>query len=235
MSWSVIIPSKNAGNLIPCVSSIWDNEVSIGGPLPGNEVIVVDDGIDYLKFRERYPGCFAPVSKWVEGVQPFIFSRNINLGIAAAGENDVILLNDDTILRTNEGFSLLSSVAKSAPEYGVVSAACNNATPWQAPAGSKSIREVERVVSFVCVFISRETINKIGLLDERFTEYGWEDNDYCHRVELAGLKLGVFDGCVIDHCLDSTFRGGQQARDIAPGARIYHNKWGDDLSLRISG
>ena len=34
----------------------------------------------------------------LEGVKPFIFARNCNLGIRAAGSDDVVLLNDDALL-----------------------------------------------------------------------------------------------------------------------------------------
>ena len=39
-------------------------------------------------------------------MKPFVFARNVNLGIEAAGDADVILMNDDaTQLRTPYGFT----------------------------------------------------------------------------------------------------------------------------------
>jgi len=44
-----------------------------------------------------------PAVRWVTGITPFIFARNVNLGIAAAWRN-VVLLNDDACLITPRGF-----------------------------------------------------------------------------------------------------------------------------------
>jgi len=89
----------------------------------------------------------------------------------------------------------------------------------------------------VCVLIPRRTIETVGLLDERFGGltangqriYGWDDNDYCRRVRNAGLKIGIHDGCYVDHgSLKSTFRGDPRAAgDISAGRELYLAKWGD--------
>ena len=67
-------------------------------------------------------------------------------------------------------------------------------------------RDEPRTVAFVCVLIPRRTIERIGLLDERFCFYGFDDNDYCRRARIAGLadrgRIAVgykADLNVIDH------------------------------------
>ena len=215
--FSIIIPSKTAENLDQCLNSIFEKDF-------GHNIIVVDDGLpnieDLVEMRVNV----------VAGEKPFVFSRNINIGIKAAGDNDVIILNDDTKLETKEGFTKLSQIAAANPAFGIISAATNAATVWQRPVTNDSLRAVERVVSFVCVYVRREVIKEVGLLDERFTAYGWDDNDYCRRCTDSGLMLGVYDGCFVDHlCGVSTYRGGPtNAGDIRQGARIYHDKYPDD-------
>lgn len=43
-------------------------------------------------------------------------------------------------------------------------------------------------VAFYCTLISREVINKVGLLDEKFVNTG-EDVDYCFRIRKQGYKI----------------------------------------------
>jgi GT2 family glycosyltransferase len=219
MGLSVIIPSKSASNLIPCLGAIHAND-----PRAWSRVIVMDDGTG-LSQDELFPAISQACPK------PFIFARNCNLGIVAAGDDDVILLNDDALLHTPGGFTSMQRAAQEHPEFGVISATTNVAgNPEQFPR-RVGLREVSGPVAFICVLIPRRTIELVGLLDERFTAYGWEDNDYCRRVRMAGLKVGVFDGCYVDHgSLASTFRGAPHAAgDISQGATIYQQKWGDLL------
>lgn len=241
MSIAVIIPSRNVANLVPCMEAVRKHE-------PGIALIWIDDR--HKKFyRSTEDDEHAEVSRaaglpyinYIAGIRPFVFARNINIGIQAAmGRpiqdhpgavgapfDGVILLNDDAILESTGGFSLLAREAEAHPEYGIIGATTNiTGQPKQKPMGI-GLREVDHF-AFVCVFIPRTTIEKIGMLDERFVTYGWDDNDYTHRVRLAGLKVGVHDGCYVDHgSLRSTFRGDpQMSADIEPGRAIFREKWG---------
>ena len=68
------------------------------------------------------------------------------------------------------------------------------------------------------------------MLDERFVDYGMDDDDYSLRVRNAGLKIGIFDGCFVDHgSLKSSYRGGPAAGgDFRPNLRRFIEKWGVD-------
>lgn len=226
---SVVIPSKTASNLIPCVEAVRKHE-------PEARIIVVDDGLDLSAADAEAEDndwhcwlCDMDPSLLIAGVKPFNFSRNMNLGIKAAGADDVVLLNDDALLQVKAGFSAMQRAAEEHPEYGIISATTNVAgNPDQFPKGIGLRDAGDKCVAFVCVLIPRRTIEAVGLLDERFTTYGWQDNDFCHRVRLAGLKVGIHDGCYVDHgSLVSTYRGGAAAAgDIEPGRRIFEAKWG---------
>lgn len=220
MSFSVVIPSKSAANLVPCVRAIRE----AGEPC---RIIVVDDGLAGLPDSMEKPGGV----EFILGVKPFVFARNVNIGIRAAGTDDVILLNDDALLKTPMGFTALAEAVK---DHGIVAAACNNVgNPNQhrmpnMPRGL--VRKETRMVCFVCVYIPRSTIDAMGLLDERFVGYGCEDDDYGLRVRNAGLKLGVFDGCFVDHgSLKSSFRGEAGAGgNFHPNMKLFIEKWGVD-------
>jgi GT2 family glycosyltransferase len=224
---TVIIPSSNAGNLSACVAAVHRHE-------PTNSICIVDDGIDWARMGKRPSG----LEVWkIDGVHPFVFARNCNRGIkACGGEGDVVLLNDDAVLETHWGFTGMQKAAAADPTLGIVVATTNIASNAdQYPQGTIGMRIARRspgftfpAVAFVCVLIPGRTLETVGLLDERFTAYGWEDTDYCRRVHDAGLRIGIFDGCFVDHSkLTSTFRG--QPRDPGPieeGRRIYIEKWG---------
>jgi GT2 family glycosyltransferase len=217
MNLSVIIPSRTAANLIPCAEAVRRHE-------PDVRIIVVDDSPD-LSLHPK-PGWMPAVA--LEGVKPFIFARNCNLGIRAAGSDDVILLNDDALLETTGGFRAMQRAAEGNPEYGVIGAVTNiTGQPLQRPHGI-GLREVPHF-AFVCVLIPRRTIDWVGLLDERYClDYGVEDLDYCEATRRAGLKVGVFDHCYVDHgSLTSSFRGDpSNPRSFAQNKALFDAKWG---------
>ena len=226
MSFSIIIPSKSASNLVPCIRAIREAGETA-------RIIVVDDGVDRSRhewLKPDKPSISSEGAYFEPGVKPFVFARNINIGIRAAGDDDVILLNDDALLKTRHGFSSL--VAHAHNGEGMVAAACDTVgNPNQFNHGLiGTIRPAPRMVCFVCVYIPRSTINSVGLLDERFIGYGLDDDDYCLRVRRAGLKIGIFDGCYVDHgSLESSFRGGAQAGgDFTGNMRLFIQKWGTD-------
>lgn len=209
-NYTVIIPSKTASNLIPCIEAVWKNEPQ------DTPIIVVDDG---LTPDAAQRGIFHKWDKerrivWVLGKKPFCFSVNVNIGINKAGNSDVILLNDDALLTSKLGFTLLQKEAEKYQQYGCIGAVTNvTGQIHQKPRGL-GLRHVHHI-AFVCVLIPRRTIDQIGLLDERYCiDYGVEDRDYCEMINRAGLLVGVHDSCFVDHSkLTSSFRG----HPMAPG------------------
>lgn len=218
---SVIIPSKNAANLVPCIEAIRRHEPSV-------RIFVVDDGLPDRSVIDAVT---------IDGVKPFVFARNHNIGIQAAGQDDVVLLNDDALLETPGGFTRMQQDVHDDIELGLISSSTNNAgNPDQLRRPGGSIRVLKRptpgnsfpTVAFICVLIPRRTLDIIGVLDERFTAYGFEDNDYCRRIKRAGGKIAVHDGCFVDHAkLKSSFRGESRAGGkLEDGRSIYMAKWG---------
>ena len=227
MSFSVIIPSRNSANLAACVSSICEQKETC-------RIIIVDDGLDNCPIGDAI--------RHIDGVKPFIFARNINLGIAAAETDDVIILNDDTRLLTDFGFSLLADVARTNPQYGIISAGMTGAvgnTEQIAEPGTRLRETSHHTLVFVCVYIRRVVLNLLRderteprqWLDERYLDYGFDDDDCCEEVRAhLGLKLGVYDGCVVEHGVQpSSYRDGHNLGDsfgLAPNRQRFLNKWG---------
>ncbi len=194
-SFRVVILSAFAKNLRSCVESL----IKHAPGLSKERIIVVDDGA-----KESYPD--APVT-WVTGIKPFVFSRNANLGIARADEEDVILMNDDAALVTPGGFERLEAFVQTTPKVAICSAGISGyvGNKNQMPTG-EGPRKEKSGLAFVCAYIPRTTFKAIGLLDERFVGYGSDDVDFCRRVLQASLDLWVYDGCVVHHGGRSTFR-----------------------------
>ena len=60
-------------------------------------------------------------------------------------------------------------------------------------------------MDFHCVAISREAINKVGLLDEGFGRGYYEDFDYSLRVKQAGFDLRVAENVFVYHRGSASF------------------------------
>lgn len=251
MSFSVIIPSGNLDNVVASTRAVLQHEPT----LRREQILVVNDG--------RIPGeAFQGVS-WsvtlganrknmahgtlqgmhhVFGVSPFVFARNVNLGIAVSrsrGVQDVILLNDDALLLTPNGFQNMQFACEQDPGIGIVGAACETVGQVnQFYQGTKGVRHEPRMVCFVCVYIPKRTLDAVGDLDERYTGYGFDDDDYCQRILNAGLKIVVADTCRVSHDqLPSSYRsqGDNRAR-FEKNRAIYIEKWGShDGPYQVSG
>jgi GT2 family glycosyltransferase len=217
--FKVVILSARASNLVPCVQSLLRNEPA----LPPDHIIVVDDGA-----RSEAEAQLPPL-RWLQGIKPFVYARNANLGITEAG-SDVILLNDDARLLTLHGFTSLSEQMRRRPRVGICSAGIRGTVgnPRQIISGSDQFRLEKKMLAFVCVYIPKATYERLGPLDERFTGYGFEDNDYCARAIAAGLQLGVWDGCAVDHSevLQSTFRTRSDLWNLfRHNQQLFREKW----------
>jgi hypothetical protein len=244
MSYSIIIPSRNIRNSIMCVSAIRKSNDKSG-------IIIVDDFEERPDFRNGHGELFAASGGDASDIQitpmhgrapqPFCYARNVNIGINAAGTDDVILLNDDALLETPGGFAALAYCAGKNPHLGIIAATCNNVgnVNQQRRKAGGALRIDPRMVCFICVYIPRSTIERVGLLDERFIDYGLDDDDYCLRIRKTGLGIGIFDGCYVDHgLLTSSFRGAAgRGGDFTNNLRRYIEKWGVDnrgMSREIS-
>lgn len=226
MSFSIVIPSRDIGNITACVSRlrekgetarvivVWD------GPMSG-----INDWFDGSEMIKRMV--------IVGGDQPFIFSRNSNIGIRAAGSDDVVLMNDDVLLETHGGLTRMARYADGPNCF--LSSPRIKGPAW--PVHMKRPNDPQNTFSpvtrtlwlpFVCVMIPRKVIDMVGALDEQFVPGGYEDNDYCRRAQGLGVNLIVANDVIVDHqMLPHTFRpeGKPQLYDLAANKERYEDKW----------
>ena len=52
--------------------------------------------------------------------------------------------------------------------------------------------------------ISRDTLTDVGLYDEEFRDYGWEDTDWGYRLRAAGVPIVLDPELETDHHIAST-------------------------------
>lgn len=167
------------------------------------QCIVADNGLSEA-FREKW---WQPA--YVTPDKPFVFSQAINLMAAADyyQSNDLLVLNDDTEIITSGWLDTLENLLEQHPKCGLLSCSftkgCSNPSQMMppelaAPEPTTFLLE-PRVLAFIAVLIRRKAWNEIGTMDERFTGYGFEDNDYCKRALQAGWSLGVTREVVVAH------------------------------------
>lgn len=229
---SIVIPSRTIPNIQKGVRCIQHFE---GGTRQDIRIVVVLDGIDIADPN-------LPVGKngigitYVLGRQPFVFSRNVNIGAAVHPESDLVIMNDDALLTVPGGITEMCEAMRR-PEnlkFGVISskvfgAACNP----RVISGTSSIVSTSMVsdagpmVPFICVAIRREVWDRVGRLDEQFVDYGFEDDDFCRSCRTHGMRIGCYSGCIVDHgSIPSTFRNAGHC-SLEPNRLRYLAKWGN--------
>ncbi len=202
--------------------------------IDGLRVIVVDDG---LPSRPT----FSCQVEYINGQQPFCFSRNANLGISACGDEDVFLMNDDITFISKDGIQALGVAISSNSRLGLVTPSFTRKE--RAPSqrfgyldpGDGLWIETRTSLTFAAVYIRRELIRDIGSFDESFVGYGYEDNDFCWRARLGNYLIGVLPEIVVAHGdfngnASSTFRHIEDFERMFFENRIrFVKKWGKQV------
>lgn len=175
------------------------------------------------------------------------FSANINEGLAKSNENDVLLLNSDTIV-TKNWLEKILTCAYSDSRIATVTPLSNNATIYsipefyeenQLPEGftldeyaalveNCSLKKypIMPVAHGFCMFIKREVINKIGNFDAQTFEKGYgEENDFCYRAEQLGYHQVMCDDTYIYHSGTSSFLTEEKKRYIESHEKIVEKRY----------
>jgi GT2 family glycosyltransferase len=212
---------------------------------PAYEVWVVDNGsqdgtLDYLRS--------IPWIHLLENATNVGFVRGNNQAIAACdSQADVVLLNNDMEIHQPDWLERLQRVALSAADVGIVG--CRLRRPdgrlqhagaympldsfWgQQIAGHEEDvgqyaqdRDVEAVV-FACVYLKREVLQAVGLLDERYFAY-FEDSDYCLSARAQGYRTLCCGSVTLDHKENSSTRvnGVAHRKLFQRSQSLFREKW----------
>jgi GT2 family glycosyltransferase len=138
------------------------------------------------------------------------YTKACNIGTAATtAAEDVVLMNNDTVIVDRRWLTVLQDAAYSDPAVGVVGARLVDGNGQVIHLGSymqplslrgqqlggmeldvnqaNRTRQVESVV-FAQVYLRRDCIEAVGVLDESLFAY-FEDTDYCLRASRAGRTV----------------------------------------------
>ena len=174
------------------------------------------------------------------------FAAGNNQGLAAASGDYLVILNNDTIVTRGWARRMVNHL-RNTPEIGILGPITNNIgnearveTRYtdliDMPLEAKEITERSlgkwfrlRTVAFFCVMLPRSTYERCGSMTEDYGVGFFEDDDYCRRVEEAGLIVGCAEDVFIHHYLSATFNklGDETKRALFETNRvIYESKWG---------
>lgn len=184
------------------------------------ELIVVDnnstDGtVEWLKEQKDIKSIFNESNLG--------FPKGCNQGIEIAMGDNILLLNNDTVV-TNHWLENLINCLYSSDDIGAVGPVTNNCSYYQTiHVNYMSIEEMfqfganynntkvpvweERIklIGF-CMLIKRGVVDKVGQLDELFTPGNYEDDDYSYRIMKAGYKLILCKNTFIHHFGSTSFK-----------------------------
>jgi GT2 family glycosyltransferase len=84
----------------------------------------------------------------------------------------------------------------------------------------------KKIFSSLCVLVRREVIESIGGFDERFSPWGFEDDDFSLRVHLAGFRARLAQDVFVHHAPYSGPKTDRHRRLLERNWRRFAAKWG---------
>jgi GT2 family glycosyltransferase len=189
----------------------------------------------------------------IEGAENRGFAANVNRALAVTSpDRDIVLLNSDVEARAG-WLACLQYAASQEQDIGIVGARLlypdgriqfagtvrNLGAPeWfdhryrfkPADWGPAGLAGSTLAVTGACMYVTRETIERIGVLDERYP-MAYEDVDWCLRAWQAGLRVLYFPAASLYHH-ESVTRGTDVGEREAASQRIFWERWSDFFDAR---
>ncbi len=248
---TIVIPSYNDFEVLrPCVESLKRTTD------PEKVAIIIVD--DYCKpsSKKQLKLLEDDQVKIIYRTKNGGFAKAVNAGLRAADKkNDVILVNSDIL--AHDGW--LESLTYGAYEFGVDTGIVgpkllypdgriqsagthrNTESPkWfdhyyrfqDSNYGPANIPQYCLAVTGACMYIKREYMDYVGLLDEKY-EFAFEDVDYCLRGWEAGYRTLYFPLSTLTH-IESATRAKNKAITTKEKQSIdyFWQKWGDWFDKR---
>jgi len=213
-------------------------------------IVVADDasGAEHVAALQRIEGI-----EVIAGDENVGFAANVNRGLRASRpEWDVVVLNSDMEARPG-WLACLQYATSRGEDIGIVGAKLlypdgriqfagtvrNLGAPewfdhryrfkpqdW----GPAALASPALAVTGACMYVRRELIESIGLLDERYP-MAYEDVDWCLRAWQAGFRVLYFPAASLYH-LESVTRGTDVGERERISQRLFWQRWGDFFDAR---
>jgi GT2 family glycosyltransferase len=244
----IVLTSDNLSILRLCLAAFFANTER-----PDCELVIVDngscDGTDaYLQgMKAAHEGITVVSNSHNRG-----FPAGVNQGLALSRGERIVLLNDDAIVTPGWLDPLLShlddsTVGAVGPVTNRISNEAQIETQYRTYEGlldqAAASRTQDRgaafeipVLAMYCLATSRDVIERVGLLDERFEIGTFEDDDYSRRIHECGYRLLCARDVFVHHfgeaSLGKLAPSGDYARLLAKNQKLFEDKWGSAWHAR---
>jgi GT2 family glycosyltransferase/glycosyltransferase involved in cell wall biosynthesis len=210
-------------------------------------IVVADDATPNAEHVARLEAIDG-VDKLILGEENVGFAANANRGLRAADPGlDVVLLNADVVAR-ERWLESLQYCAYAGDDVGIVGAKLlypdgriqhagvqrNLGAPvWfdhrfrfkPANYGPANITVPCLAVTGACMYVKRDVLETVGLLDERYP-MAYEDVDWCLRAWQAGFRVLYFPPATLDHH-ESVTRGTELGEREQASQTAFWERWGE--------
>jgi GT2 family glycosyltransferase len=210
------------------------------------EVIVVDNGStdstrEYLHRLAERDSRFCLINNG----RNLGFAAAVNVGLAAARGEMLVVLNNDTILPpralsllkahlTDQSIGLIGPVSNEASTEAEIEVSYRTygellrASDERAQTFSGQFLDVP-VLTMFCLALRRDAYERIGPLDERFEIGLFEDDDYSVRAKNSGYRVVCAKDVLVHHfgegSMGSLVPTGEHARLFEANRRRFESKW----------
>lgn len=242
----IVIPSyRDAEHIRVLVASICATV-----PSAMARIVVADDasGVEHVAALREIDGI-----EVIAGEENVGFAANVNRGLRATRpEHDVVVLNSD--MEACAGWlACLQYATSRAEDIGIVGARLLYPDGRIQFAGTVRNRDAPEwfdhryrfkpqdwgpawlsgpvlAVTGACMYVRREVIERVGLLDERYP-MAYEDVDWCLRAWQAGFHVFYFPAATLYHH-ESVTRGTEVGERERTSQRVFWELWGDFFDAR---
>jgi len=239
----VVLTHNQLGYTKCCLDSIAENT------LEPYELIVVDnssdDGtVDYLRSRLDLRVILNRENRG--------FAAGVNQGINVAQGNQILLLNNDTIVT----FGWLSKMLRclySQAEIAAVGPLTNctagnqridvpyrtltqiQAFAWDLGRSQSGCSCFVTFLGGFCLLVRRSSLERVGVFDERFGLGTFEDTDFCARLCQAGYRLAIALDSFVHHYGSRTLNAVVEdpLALLEENRQIFERKWGLVPSVEV--
>jgi GT2 family glycosyltransferase len=162
--------------------------------------------------------------------------RAVNRGIELSKAPYVCIMNNDTVVETDDWLARLISIAETEPDIGLVNPEFGDEKKSSIPAqpSARPFIEIDFCRGY-CIVIKRAVIDRIGGLDEAYGLGYYDDDDYSIRAIRAGFRCVRAGGVTVRHLRDSTFSAmfaDERRRDLhQKNKELFYAKWGKRLRV----
>jgi len=174
------------------------------------------------------------------------FAAGNNLGLKASTGDYIVMLNNDTVvtpgwlatllrhLRSDSGIGIIGPVTNNIGNEAKINITYPSTDQMLPVAIAYTLDHMGehiplRTAAFFCVMMPRRVFEEVGDLDEAFGRGFFEDDDYCRRVEQAGMRIVFAEDVFIHHHLSASFnklKWQDRQRIFEENKLIYEKKWG---------